>query len=222
VSHRFDCRDPGARGHALDTATAALAGDELVVMPTEAVYGLGCAAFSPLGENRLRRARGGDRERPPPVLLPRPSAIVEITDLVDVARDLAEAFWPGSLTLVCRVRPELTWAAWAVRGTVSVRVPLHPLTLELLDGTGPLAVTGAAPVGQVPATDCDVAQEMFGDQVATYLDVGPLPEAEPSTIVDVTGDRMRVLRSGAIPVTELAEVAGTDRIELAIAEATGR
>jgi tRNA threonylcarbamoyl adenosine modification protein (Sua5/YciO/YrdC/YwlC family) len=191
-----------------------------VVLPTEAMYGLGCAAFSVLGGNRLRRARDGDR--PPPVLLPSPSAVSEFTDLDDVAQDLTEAFWPGGLTLVCRVRAELSWAAWAARGTVSVRMPLHPVALELLDGTGPLAVTGAAQIGRTPATDCDVAQEMFGDNVATYLDVGPLPEAEPSTIVDVTGDRVRVLRVGAVSPADLGEAVGADRIESATAEATGR
>jgi tRNA threonylcarbamoyl adenosine modification protein (Sua5/YciO/YrdC/YwlC family) len=206
----------------LDVAAAALSGGDLVVLPTEAVYGLGCDAYSPRGEQRLLRARGGDPQRPAPILLPRPSLAREIADLDGVARDLVDAFWPGGLTLVCRARPGAPGAVGNVRATVSLRVPLQPVALELLDGAGPMAVTGATAEGRAAATDCDTAREIFGDQVAVYLDVGTLAAAEVSTVVDVTGDPVRVLRRGAVPVADLTRVAGTDRIELVTAEATGR
>jgi L-threonylcarbamoyladenylate synthase len=148
VSYRFDCREPAARGNALATAVTALAADGLVVLPTDTGYGLGCDAFSRAGIDGLRAARGGDRAAAPPVLIPRTGTLDGLAaDLSGPARELAEAFWPGPLTLVCRAQPTLDWDLGPARGTVAVRVPLHPLALELLDRVGPMAVTGAGPGG---------------------------------------------------------------------------
>lgn len=223
MSHRFDCREPAARGNALATAVTSLAADELVVLPTDAVYGLGCDAFSPTGVDRLLAARGGSRDRPPPVLIPRLGTLDGIAVGVGgAARELAEAFWPGGLTLVCRAQPSLDWDLGEAGATVAVRMPLHPLALELLDRLGPMAVTGAGVAGSPAPADCDAAQEVLGTTVAVYLDAGALPGVGVSTIVDATGEVLRVLRPGAVPVAELVAVAGPVFADPETAEASAR
>jgi L-threonylcarbamoyladenylate synthase len=120
--------------------------------------------------------------------------------------DLIEAFWPGGLTLVVEYAPSLIWDLGDTRGTVAVRMPLHPVAIELLTVTGPMAVSSANLTGHPSPQDCDAAQEMLGDSVAIYLDGGPTPAAVPSSIVDVTGKLPVLLRAGAISADQLREV----------------
>jgi L-threonylcarbamoyladenylate synthase len=126
--------------------------------------------------------------------------------LTDHARALVEGFWPGGLTLVARVSPSLQWDLGDTGGTVAVRMPLHPVALELLVATGPMAVSSANRSGSPPATTVDEAIEQLDELVSVYLDGGPSGAAVPSTIVDVTGDVPRVLRVGDVPIEALREV----------------
>jgi L-threonylcarbamoyladenylate synthase len=130
------------------------------------------------------------------------------TGLSDAARSLVEAFWPGGLTLVCRSQPTLQWDLGNTNGTVAVRMPLHPVALELLAVTGPMAVSSANRSGMPPATTVDEAVEQLGEAVSVYLDGGPAGDPLPSTIVDVTGEVPRLLRAGAVAEATLREVAG--------------
>jgi L-threonylcarbamoyladenylate synthase len=122
------------------------------------------------------------------------------------ARELVEAFWPGGLTLVVEHAPSLAWDLGDARGTVAVRMPLHPVALELLADVGPMATSSANRTGQPPATTADEARDQLGYEVAVYLDAGPSGEPVPSTIVDVTGDPPRVVRLGAVSLEQLREV----------------
>ncbi len=209
MSYRFDCAEPSGRGNAIATAVTTLAAGDLVVLPTGTVYGVGCDAFSPPAVAALHAARGATRHQPPPVLIAHWRTLDGIAaDLTDAARALAEAFWPGGLTLVCQAQPSLHWNLGDTHGTVAVRMPLHPLALELLDEVGPMAVTGANLAGMPAVLDCDRAQAALGDAVAVYLDAGPLTGGPPSTILDVSTERVRVLRLGEVSLEQLREVAG--------------
>jgi L-threonylcarbamoyladenylate synthase len=207
VSYRFDCWSASGRESGISRAVSALADGELVVLPTDAVYGVACDAFSPAAVSLLAASRGSGRTQPPPVFIPHARTLDGIaTGIGPAARELVEAFWPGSLTLLCTAQPSLSWDLGDTFGTVSVRLPLHPLALQLLERTGPLAVTAASPVGRPAPTACEAVRDLFGDAVSVYLDAGPLTGDARSTIVDVRGDRPKVLRAGVIDLPALLAV----------------
>lgn len=211
---RYETDDPAERSRGLEVAAGAVRRGELVVLPTDTVYGIGTDAFSPEAVAALLRAKGRDRGTPVPVLVGSPRTLPGIaTELSDTASALVEAFWPGALTIVCRAQPSLQWDLGETEGTVAVRMPLHPVAIELLTQTGPMAVSSANRSGSPPAGTVDEAVEQLGDQVQVYLDAGPSGDPVPSTIVDVTADPPRVLRVGAVPVELLSGVADGLRVE---------
>jgi tRNA threonylcarbamoyl adenosine modification protein (Sua5/YciO/YrdC/YwlC family) len=195
------------RSRGLTRAAELVAEGELVVLPTDTVYGLGCDAFSPSAVAALLAAKGRGRAMPPPVLVSHVRTLDGIaTSISDQVRALAQAFWPGALTIVCRAQPTLNWDLGDTGGTVAVRMPLHPVALELLDRTGPMAVSSANLTGQPAAQTCSEAEEQLGERVALYLDAGPSQLGVPSTIIDGTLDIPRVLRLGALSIEELRTV----------------
>jgi tRNA threonylcarbamoyl adenosine modification protein (Sua5/YciO/YrdC/YwlC family) len=207
VSSRFDCSTEVQRSRGITRAAELVAEGELIVLPTDTVYGIGCDAFSPRAVARLLAAKGRGRAMPPPVLVSHVRTLDGIaTAISDQVRALAEAFWPGALTIVCRSQPSLNWDLGDTGGTVAVRMPLHPVALELLDRTGPMAVSSANLTGRPAANTCDEAQQQFGELVALYLDGGAAGIGVPSTIVDGTGEVPRLLRAGALSVEELRAV----------------
>jgi L-threonylcarbamoyladenylate synthase len=210
VSRRFDCADPADRARGLDQATAAIKGGDLVVLPTDTVYGVGADAFTRYAVSALLAAKGRGRDMPVPVLVGSVRTLDGLTlGLTQPARDLVEAFWPGALTLVCREQPTLNWDLGDTRGTVAVRMPLHPVAIELLVATGPMAVSSANRSGEPAATTVDEAERQLGEEVSVYLDGGRCADPVPSTIVDVTGEAPTVLRLGAVPLEQLMEVVPT-------------
>jgi L-threonylcarbamoyladenylate synthase len=208
MSRWYDCADPLQRKTGIEAAVASVRSGELVVLPTDTVYGIGTDAFSPPAVAALLRAKGRGPDMPVPVLIGSLSTLDGIATRVSTqTRQLVEAFWPGALTVVCHQQPSLAWDLGDTRGTVAVRMPLHPVALELLSAVGPMAVSSANITGHPPATTVTEAQSQLGESVAVYLDGGPCAEdALPSTIVDVTGDTPRVLREGAISLDELRAV----------------
>lgn len=193
----YDVRERTTDG--VEAAVRALQAGELAVIPTDTVYGIAADAFAPDAVARLLAAKGRGRDMPVPVLV---GAWRTLDGLVDelgpLARRLVEACWPGPLTLVIRAARSLAWDLGETRGTVAVRMPLHPVALELLGLTGPLAVSSANRSGMPPAATAAEAERHLGDAVSVYLDAGPAGAPVPSTIVDLTGDRARVLRVGAL------------------------
>jgi tRNA threonylcarbamoyl adenosine modification protein (Sua5/YciO/YrdC/YwlC family) len=129
------------------------------------------------------------------------------TNLTVETRELAEAFWPGGLTLICRQQPSLRWDLGDSRSTVALRMPDHADAIELLSDTGPLAVSSANLTGRPAATTIEEARDMLGDSVDVYLNGGPTPGNVASTIVDCTDAVLRVVRRGVISVEQLREVA---------------
>ncbi|HEY3980032.1 MAG TPA: L-threonylcarbamoyladenylate synthase [Streptosporangiaceae bacterium] len=209
MSAWFDCSDEAQRTEGLAAAATSVLSGELVVLPTDTVYGIGADAFSPAAVTRLLAAKGRGRDMPPPVLVGSTraaSALVE--DLGPWGQQLIDEFWPGGLTIVCRSQRTLNWDLGDAKGTVAVRMPQDQVTLDLLRETGPMAVTSANLTGKPAATTAEQAREQLGDAVAVYLDGGPSAGGQASTIVDLTGDVPRLLRQGAISIGRLREIAG--------------
>jgi L-threonylcarbamoyladenylate synthase len=207
VADVYDCSDPEARATGLDAAAAAIADGRLVLLPTDTVYGVAADAFTPAAVTSLLAAKNRGRTMPVPVLIGEASTLAGLVlHLPSVANDLAQAFWPGGLTLVVEHAPSLAWDLGDAEGTVAVRLPDDDLTRDLLRRTGPLAVSSANRSGRPAATTAQEAEAQLGAHAAVVLDGGPRAESAASTIVDCTGPVPRVLRVGAIPVERLREV----------------
>jgi L-threonylcarbamoyladenylate synthase len=207
VSNRFDTHEQTEREAGIATAALAVQRGQLVVFPTDTVYGVGADAFDAAAVRRLLAAKGRGRDMPPPVLVSAPTTLDALAvGVPSYARALVADLWPGPLTIVCRQQPSLQWDLGDTRGTVAVRMPDDEVALELLARTGPMAVSSANLTGKDAATDADAAEEMLGDSVEVLLDGGPTPGSVPSTIVDATGERGRVLRLGAVSLERLNEI----------------
>ncbi|WP_255951967.1 L-threonylcarbamoyladenylate synthase [Streptomyces odontomachi] len=207
MARRYDTNDATDRTTGLREAASAVHRGELVVLPTDTVYGVGADAFSAEAVGELLAAKGRGRNMPSPVLIGSPNTLHGlVTDFSEMAWELVDAFWPGALTLVAKHQPSLTWDLGETRGTVAVRMPLHPVAIELLTETGPMAVTSANLTGHPAPETCDAAQDMLGDSISVYLDGGPTPGNVPSSIVDVTGKVPVLLRAGALDADELRKV----------------
>ena len=208
MTTRYDCRDPQSRTAGVDAAVAAARAGELIVLPTDTVYGIGADAFIPAAVTTMLAAKGRGRNMPPPVLVGTARAAAALVeDLGAFGQDLIDEFWPGALTLVFRASPTLLWDLGDTKGTVALRMPLHSVALDVLKQTGPLAVSSANRHGQPAATTADEAQHQLGEAVSVYLDGGPCADNVPSTILDLTGTIPTLLRAGAISVDRLRTVA---------------
>ncbi|KOT92932.1 MULTISPECIES: L-threonylcarbamoyladenylate synthase [Streptomyces] len=207
MARRYDTNDATDRVTGLREAASAVRRGELVVLPTDTVYGIGADAFSAEAVGDLLEAKGRGRTMPSPVLIGSPNTLHGlVTDFSEMAWELVDAFWPGALTLVAKHQPSLQWDLGETRGTVAVRMPLHPVAIELLTEVGPMAVSSANLTGHPAPEDCDAAQRMLGDSVSVYLDGGPTPGNVPSSIVDVTREVPVLLRAGALSAEELRKV----------------
>ena len=203
----YDCRTLAEREPGINAAIEAAKRGDLVVMPTDTVYGIGTDAFNTYSVEALQRAKGRGRDKPPPVLVGSAKTLDGLVlTMPSAARDLIAAFWPGALTIVVEHAPSLAWDLGETGGTMAVRMPLHPVALEVLREAGPMAVSSANRSGQPPATTAEEAREQLGYSVSVYLEAGECPDPVPSTIVDLTEEVPRVLRDGAIPLEKLRDV----------------
>lgn len=207
----------------LAACEAAVKSSELLVIPTDTVYGIASVPFEPAAVQRLQGAKGRSEDFPPPVLvsgvaaldslLERPAIFGAPAPLYEAARRLATAFWPGPLTIIARANPRLGWNLGKTGGTIALRQPDHPVALQILEATGPLAVTSANRHGAPPATDISAATAYFWDKVAVYVDAGESPSGQPSTIVNLTkfdaAGQPVIARAGAITAAEIRAVLGS-------------
>jgi len=195
------------RESAIDAAALAIRRGGLVVIPTDTVYGVSVDAFDADAVRELLEAKGRGRDMPLPVLISAATTADALAlALPGYARTLMEHFWPGPLTIVGKQQPSLQWDLGDTRGTVAIRMPDHPIALDLLERTGPLAVSSANLTGRPAATDAEQAEEMLGELVSIIIDAGTSPGEQASTIIDVTGVQGRVLRRGALSLEELNAV----------------
>ncbi len=201
---KFSMNNEMERKDGITAAIAAAKRGDLVVLPTDTVYGLGTDAFSQKGPQKLIAAKGRDRNMPIPVLVGHVKALDGLAQRVDgITKALAEAFWPGALTIVVKAQPTLRWDLGETNQTVALRMPLNPIAIELLNAVGPMAVSSANKTGQPAATNVDEAIAQLGEDVTIYLDGGQTPGNIASTIVDVSSGEIKLLRQGAIPLEEI-------------------
>lgn len=218
MSPVFDCTTPEGRQDGIAKASAGVRLGDLVVLPTDTLYGIGADAFSPDAVQRLLDAKGRGREMPPPVLVADVRTIDGLaTDVPAYARALIERYWPGPLTLVLKAQPSLMWDLGDTGGTVAVRMPDHDVALELLAEVGPMAVSSANRTGHPASRTVIDAATQLGASVEFYLDAGPVTGGLPSTIVDCTHDEPTILRRGAIDADEILALA-SEHIELPTAQ----
>ena len=207
----FDCGDEDQRVIGISSAVSAAKGGRLVVIPTDTVYGIGADAFDGDAVAALLSAKGRGRDMPVPVLVGSWNTIDGLVYTVpQSARELIRAFWPGALSLVVRQAPSLQWDLGDAEGTVMLRMPLHPVALDVLREVGPMAVSSANISGRPPAVTIEQAQEQLGDLVEVYLDGGPSAQQAASTILDLTGVTPKILRSGPISAEAIGQVLGLD------------
>ncbi len=205
----LECRDPSRWGPSIDAAVDAVSRGAIIVLPTDTVYGVGADAFQPDAVARVLEAKGRGRQMPPPVLIPDVRTVDGLArDVPASARALMEACWPGALTVIVPAQPSLAWDLGDTGGTVALRVPDHAAARALLGRTGPLAVTSANRTGEPAATTAAAAQDQLGDAVAVYLDAGDSPLGVASTIVDATGDRLRIVRAGGVSRERIVAIVG--------------
>jgi L-threonylcarbamoyladenylate synthase len=216
VSTRYATGDEHEREAAVSAAAGAIRRGELIILPTDTVYGIAADAFQPSAVQALLDAKGRGRSAPPPVLVPSRSTLDALAETVpDAVTKLADAFWPGGLTIVLPARTTLAWDLGDTGGTVALRMPDDRIALELLAETGPLAVSSANRTGQPAAQTVEDAVDLLGESVDVYLDAGATPGPLPSTIVDATG-----LVDGSGPLVVLREgVILREALEAAVPEA---
>jgi len=187
------------RDEALTRARTALRMGELVVVPTDTVYGLAADPFAMGATAKIFELKSRPRSLPLPVLISRPRQAWALCDSVPPgAAELAAAFWPGALTIVMPQTPDLDWDLGDNVGTIALRMPNHADTLELIETTGPLAVTSANLSGEPTPPLIDEVRARLGDAVAIYLDDGPAKEDKGSTIVDLARRHPAIVREGPI------------------------
>lgn len=194
-------------------AAARLRAGELVALPTETVYGLGADAMNPAAVGRIFAAKGRPADHPLIVHLP------DADQMTDWARDipreaiaLANAFWPGPLTLILKREDDVPLEVTGGQDTVGLRVPGHPVALKLLRAFGGgVAAPSANRFGRISPTTAQHVRDEFRDTLGdalTVLDGGPCEVGIESTILDLSGDGPRILRPGAISAKQIAAVIG--------------
>lgn len=220
----YDCSVESELLEGLRAARGAIGRGELVVLPTDTVYGLAADAFRPEAVQRLLDAKERGRDAPPPVLIPGIPTLAALAENVpEAVEKLVKEFWPGGLTVVVEARESLAWDLGDTRGTVALRMPDDRHALHLLADTGPLAVSSANISGMPAARTAADALAMLGDRVSVYLDGGEVgveatPTADPgSTIVDATSlhlpdGKLRILRQGVIPAAAIARIVGAELV----------
>lgn len=220
----YDCSIESELLEGLRAARGAIGRGELVVIPTDTVYGLAADAFRPAAVQRLLDAKGRGRDAPPPVLIPGIPTLAALAESVPAPVEaLVKEFWPGGLTVIVEARESLAWDLGETRGTVALRMPNNKHALHLLADTGPLAVSSANISGMPAAVTAAEALEMLGDRVSVYLDGGTVGvDFDPardraSTIVDATSlhlpeGKLRIVRHGVIPDDEIIRVVGAELV----------
>ena len=183
-------------------AVAVLRDGGIVALPTDTVYGIAVALDAPRGIERLFEAKSRPPDRSIALLVADQAQAEAIGELGLVARELADAHWPGGLTLVVSRRPgvQLPAVLTADAATIGLRVPDHPAPRALAAAVGPLPTTSANRSGEPEARNADAIEAALGGAIDLILDGGPARGGPASTVVDCTSDRPRILRVGAVPV----------------------
>lgn len=201
----FQTAQAQERARGLAAAQAALRRGALVALPLEGGYALAADAFSERGVQALREVR----VRPdlvPQLIVGRIRAVAGIAAVGVAAHDLMAGFWPGPLTLILASHPSLSWSVCPPGGHIAVRLPLHPVAIELAMAFGPLAVAPAAPAGLSAPTDPAEVKRRLGEHAAAILDAGALGDGQVASVVDATATPPVLVRAGWYELQALREV----------------
>ncbi len=193
--------------HALKVIAQELKEGRLAAFPTDTVYGVGCLAFDAAAVEKLYEIKGRAHNKPIPILVTGPEQLALLArEITPLAEQLIKQFWPGALTLILKRRPELPDAICAGGDTIAVRMPGHVLTLALIQEVGsPLATTSANLSGRQSPLDAQQALLNLNGRIDLILDAGPCPGGIDSTVVDATGEQVRILRETAITARAIKE-----------------
>ena len=187
-----------------EAASAAVRRGRLVVLPTDTIYGIGALPRSHGGVAGLFEAKGRPMDNPIPVLAANAEDLYDVVVFDERARAIAAALWPGPLSLVLPRQPDWPYDLGGNEKTIAVRVTRNDVARQLLERTGPLAVTSANLSGEPPATTVDEARSALGERVAVYLNGGPCSD-EPSSVVSLVGE-VRLLREGSVSLEQVQNV----------------
>ena len=197
--------DPVAPARAsLRAAADTLRAGGVVAIPTETFYGLAAAALDAGSVRRIFELKGRPDSKPLLVLVDSVAMAKTVAHVTDAARDLMARYWPGALTLVLPALAVVPSVVTAGTGTLGVRLSPHPIARGLVELLGePVTAPSANPNGMAPPTTADRVLAHFPDGITLVLDGGPTPGGQPSTVLDLTVDPPRVLRQGAVVVSDI-------------------
>ncbi len=191
---------------ALDKAVDIIDDGGVIAFPTDTVYGIGVSAFNEYSIERLFRVKGRSLQKAIPILIGDVRELKRITTMVPAkAKKLIDHFWPGALTLILELDPELP-ENLSPDGTIGVRLPDQEFTLELLKATSPLAATSANLAGQNSAVTAEQVKDQLDGKIDLILDGGKVPGGIASTVLDCTGDKFRIVREGPISGEDLKAI----------------
>jgi L-threonylcarbamoyladenylate synthase len=195
-----------ATRNAIQTAAQTVKKGGVIVYPTDTVYGLGCNPFDQEAVRRIFRIKG-ERTKPLPILASNIKEVEKIAQITEKTKKLAKKFWPGPLTMVLLKKPLLPEIVTCKLDSVAIRVPNHAITLELTRLSGGLLIgTSANKTGEKPPQTASEAVEQIGEEVDLILDGGPTPLGASSTIIDLTTEKLRVLRHGPIKIGDISKI----------------
>jgi L-threonylcarbamoyladenylate synthase len=197
----------------ISQAAKAVKNGELVVYPTDTVYGLGCDPFNTYAVEKLFKAKGERKNKPLPILASSLKAVERIAYIGENARKIAEKYWPGPLTLVVPKKPTLLNMVTCNLESVGVRIPNHRVALHLITlCDGLLVGTSANKTGEKPPKTAQEAAIQLGEEVDIILDDGPTPLGQESSIIDLTQKEPKILREGTIKLKHITNILTTKAI----------
>lgn len=213
-SETENCKTKDGRAENLSDAVAALKRGEVIVYPTETLYGLGADALNLAAVEKVFQLKGRNPDNPIPVLIAdRKMLGVLVDEIPPLAEKLMATFWPGPLTLVLTARKDIPSALLNAAGGIGVRISSEPIATELVRALDrPLTATSANPSGKAPARAVAEAQSYFAGKVTVFVDGGERTSRTGSTVVDIGDNTIKIIRAGEISGTELQRAVGESEV----------
>jgi L-threonylcarbamoyladenylate synthase len=203
-----------ARAETFSAAVAALKRGDVIVFPTETLYGLGVDALNTAAVEKIYQLKGRDTANPIPVLVAdREMLGAIVAEVPPLAERLIDQFWPGPLTLVLPARKEIPRQLLNSTGGVGVRISSQTVASQLVKGLGrPLTATSANPSGKAPARTVEEAKKYFAAEINVFVDGGALISRTGSTVTEIRGDAIKIIREGEIGRSELQRIVGKGKV----------
>jgi L-threonylcarbamoyladenylate synthase len=202
------------RAEAIAAAVATLKRGDVIAFPTETLYGLGADALNSVAVKKVFQLKGREFANPIPVLVAHREMLPSlVTSVPALAEKLISSFWPGPLTIILPARRDIPPPLVSLSGGIGVRISSQPLATELVKALGcPLTATSANPSGHPPARTVEEARNYFAGQIDIFIDGGKLVSKTGSTVAEINGDTIKIIRAGEIDKTELQRVVGKGKV----------